>query len=368
MVCLTATGALSFACTSQHGDGWTALGPPTSQVGAVRTLTTVGDVLVAGTTTGSGEPGLEVFAAGTWTSRPVRPTTPYGRVAQWLSIVGNRDGGLVAIGGARGGAHANVRWTVWRGNVNGGLTEAEQTFDTFGGWGAGDQVGPVVTGAGPLLVGSWASATAGLDLAVWLPQGDRWLRQPSDGTSLASTPTALMSARSVAAWGDGALVLGSVLNLADGPIRTRPVLWRSTSGNSGWTRIDLPDAGQAGEAVSAACTALECTIAGWVDGHLAVWRLGGDGGGAQRVVGIPPVAVRDNDPLPAPVIVDGRAVLLVSDQGSSGNAAVVVEGPSGWSQSPGPWGSVVAFTAIASTLYAVCRNGDTPQQVWSRAL
>ena len=106
--------ALSSACSPPRGDDWTALAPPSTQVGAVLTLTTVGDVLVAGTTTGSGEPGLQVFAAGTWTSRPVRPTTPYGRVAQWLSIVDSSDGGLLAIGGARGGAHSNVRWSVWR--------------------------------------------------------------------------------------------------------------------------------------------------------------------------------------------------------------------------------------------------------------
>jgi hypothetical protein len=357
--------ALSSACSPPRGDDWTALAPPSTQVGAVLTLTTVGDVLVAGTTTGSGEPGLQVFAAGTWTSRPVRPTTPYGRVAQWLSIVDSSDGGLVAIGGARGGAHSNVRWSVWRGSLADGLTEQEQVFSTFGGWGAGEQIGPVATGAGPLLIGSWESAKAGLDLAVWLPQGQAWVRQSSAGTALESTPTLMTGGRSVAAWGGGALVLGSALSLGDGSVRKLAALWHSTSGNTGWTRIELPESGSAGEAVSAGCTPTQCTIVGWVDGWLAVWRLGTDGS-ARRVAGIPPVAVRDSDVVPPPAFLDGRAVLLVGDEGARGTTALVSEGPSGWSRDLGPRGSVIAFTALGATLYAVCRDGDTPQQVWAR--
>lgn len=354
-------------CSAGQGDGWSAIGPLSDQVGAVMTLTAVGDLLVAGRSTGAGEPALEVLADGTWTSRPVQAVTPYGRVAQWLSIAAGPDGSLVAVGGARGGAHANVRWTVWRGSVAAGLTEQEQTFSTFGGWGAGDQVGPVLTAAGPLLVGSWEGAQAGLDLATWVPDGEAWVRQPSAGTALESTPTQLMGARSVAAWGSGALITGSVVRLGDGAVRKVPAIWRSTTGNAGWTRVDLPDSGQAGEAVSAACTEAECTVAGWVDGRLAVWRVGADGG-ARRVDGIPSVAVRDSDLIPAPVFVEGRAVLLVTDHDSSRNATVVVEGRTGWSRGPGPWGTVQAFTAIGSTLYAVCQHGDTPLQVWAHRL
>ena len=354
-------------CSAGQGDGWSAIGPLSDQVGAVVTLTAVGDLLVAGRSTGAGEPAVEVLADGTWTSRPVQAVTPYGRVAQWLSIVAASDGSLVAVGGARGGAHANVRWTVWRGSISAGLTEQEQTFSTFGGWGAGDQVGPVLTAAGPLLVGSWEGAQAGLDLATWVPDGEAWVRQPSAGTALESTPTQLMGARSVAAWGSGALITGSVVRLGDGAVRKVPAIWRSTTGNAGWTRVDLPDSGQAGEAVSAACTEAECTVAGWVDGRLAVWRVGADGG-ARRVDGIPSVAVRDSDVIPAPVFVEGRAVLLVTDHDSSRNATIVVEGRTGWSRGPGPWGTVMAFTAIGSTLYAVCQHGDTPLQVWAHRL
>ena len=362
---LTVTAATG--CTAGQGDGWSALGPLSAQVGAVVTLTAVGDLLVAGRSTAAGEPAVEVLADGTWTSRPVQAVTPYGRVAQWLSIAAGPDGSLVAVGGARGGAHANVRWTVWRGSVAAGLTEQEQTFSTFGGWGAGEQVGPVLTTAGPMLVGSWEGAKAGLDLATWLPDGDAWVRQPSGGTALESTPTQLMGARSVAAWGAGALIAGSVVRLGDGAVRKVQAIWRSTTGNAGWTRVDLPDSGQAGEAVSAACTEAECTVAGWVDGRLAVWRVGADGG-ARRVDGIPSVAVRDSDLIPAPVFVEGRAVLLVTDHDSSRNATVVVEGRTGWSRGPGPWGTVQAFTAIGSTLYAVCQHGDTPLQVWAHRL
>ena len=75
----------------------------------------------------------------------------------------------------------------------------------------------------------------------------------------------------------------------------------------------------------------------------------GAGGGAGRVDGIPSVAVRDSDVIPAPVFGEGRAVLLVTDHDSSRNATVVVEGRTGWSRGPGPWGTVQAFTAIGST-------------------
>ncbi len=340
------------------------MGPPSAQTGAVITLTAIGDRLVAGMVGGDGRPSVDVLRDGRWSSLPVSPVSPYGREARWSSIAAGSDGRLVAVGGARGGAHSNVRWSVWRGSVTTGLIEEEQLFSTFGGWGAGELVGPVVTRQGPLLIGSWESARAGLDVAVWLPDGATWLRQSSAGTALESQPDAMLGARSVTPWQSGALISGSVLRLGNGGIRKVPSVWRAQSPRSGWTREELPDSGASGEATAATCEGEGCTVVGSVDGHLAIWRL--DAAGSRRLGGIPSVAVRESDEIPAPVFVNGTAVVLVTDHDQAGNSTLIWAGPSGWSRGPGPAGAVVSFAALGATLYAVCRHGDTPWQVWSR--
>ena len=65
-----------------------------------------------------------------------------------------------------------------------GLVEQPQSFNTFGGWGAGNLVDAVTTTAGSALIGSWGSDKAGLDAAAWLPSGAKWIRQSSAGTAL----------------------------------------------------------------------------------------------------------------------------------------------------------------------------------------
>lgn len=359
--------ALLGGCTADRAAGWTAIGPAEAgSVGSVLTLTAAGDSLVAGMASGNPElvPEVRVWSGDTWRELPVAPSSPYAKLALWQSIVAGSDGSLVAVGGARGGAHANVRWTVWTGTLTSGLTEQEQTFETFGGWGAGDQIGPVLTGAGPVLVGSWDSARTGLDLDVWLPQGQRWMRQSSAGTALESTPEAMVSGRAVTPWGAGALISGSVLRLGGDAVHQTPAVWRSTSGGTGWTRVDLPGGGTAAEATGGVCSDAGCTVEGVVDGRLAVWRVDASGA-AARLDGIPSVAIGERDPMPAPVLVGGRAAMLVTDQDDSANSVVVRETGSGWSKLAGPWGQATAFAVLADRLYAVCRNGDSPVQVWS---
>ena len=46
----------------------------------------------------------------------------------------------------------------------------------------------VFTSEGAEIAGSWAAPEGGLDAAVWLPRGHRWVRQNSTGTALANTP------------------------------------------------------------------------------------------------------------------------------------------------------------------------------------
>jgi hypothetical protein len=77
---------------------------------------------------------------------------------------------------------------VWSGSDT-GVHEQPQAFSTFSGLGAGDLVDAVLTPAGAALVGSWQSADAGLDIAVWTAEGDTWSR--NDSTSILWVPESL---------------------------------------------------------------------------------------------------------------------------------------------------------------------------------
>ena len=216
--------------------------------------------------TDSGQPA-------TWTPLTVTPASAYGKEAEWLGIAIEPGGGLVAVGGARGGAHSNVRWSVWRGDTTTGLSEQEQPFSTFGGWGAGEQLGVLMPSTGPLLLGSWESRGAGLDADIWEPVGATWVRQDPTGSVLASTATELAGPRSGTALGAGAVVVGSLVTLGDG-VRQQPAVWQSTSGNTGWSRDTLPMKGRTGEAISVGCrSGAGCLVVGSVDGRLAAWDV-----------------------------------------------------------------------------------------------
>jgi hypothetical protein len=324
------------------------------------TLTAYGDGVLVGTrSTGTPPgPGLLLLTGGRVGRVPVSPASPYGAEARWLAIAREPDGALVAVGGARGGAHANVRWTVWRGRPETGLVELAQSFSVFGGWGAGDQVDVVATQVGPMLLGSWESATTGLDADIWLPDGARWVRQDPAGTALASTPAEMVGPRSATPLGDRALIAGSVLHLGDGA-RQSPAVWRSTRGNEGWSRLDLPDRGTSGEAVSATCRGTECTVAGWVDGRLALWHLGTE---PQRLTGVPDVAVPSASHIPPPVLTREGVLLLVS---AGGRGRLLELGSGGWRSEPGPVGTVERFVGANGTLYATTREGDGRAVLWS---
>ena len=183
---------------------WTPVGLPAGH--SPVTLTAYQGGVLVGTRFGqspeapesTGAPGLVALTSSGPIALPVIAASPYAKEATWLSIEATREGGLVAVGGARGGAHSNVRWSVWRGDES-GLRQQEQVFSTFGGWGAGEQLGVIPTDAGPMLLGSWESKGAGLDADIWLPVGREWIRQDPQGTPLASTSTLLVGPRAGAA-------------------------------------------------------------------------------------------------------------------------------------------------------------------------
>ena len=282
-------------------------------------------------------------------SVPVRQAGMYEYPTTWYSIAADGDR-LLAISGAHGGAHANVRWMVWTGTKT-GLVERPQPFSTFGGYGAGELYAAVLTPAGSALMGSWAGK-AGHDAAVWLPKDDRWLRQRSTGV-LESTAGLQVGPRSGTSVGASVVLVGSAIRLAPGVVEQRATLWRSASVNQGWRRLELPDAGQRSEAVAVSCTVRRCLVNGFVDGKLALWTVEGDT--ATRLPGVPEIAVEDKDDLPAPLDVDGAAVQVISD---GGRVKVLRNRDAGWAvrDSEGPQVPAIRVALVGRHLYVVAHG------------
>ena len=324
------------------------------------TVTAAGSGLLVGarSVTGRVKPRLiRVASDGSSREVPLVPRSGYAFEARWSSVVsdGHR---IVAVGGAPGGAHSNTRWTTWSG-TNAGVTEIPQPFDTFGGWGAGDLIGPVLTTAGPVVAGSWQGARSGLDAAIWLPSGARWVRQPSAGSALESTPGLLVGPRSATSAGAGVVLAGSALHLADGTVRQSAAVWRSRRLGAGWARVDLPGSGARGEAVSAECSGAGCVVAGYVDDTLALWRLSGSAG--VRLRDVPQVAADPRSLIPAPLAFGSRIIEVAS----AGPHMVVLAGDEQrWILSQGPVGRVAASALAGGWLYVIADPAAGPASLW----
>ncbi|HUQ59277.1 hypothetical protein [Lentzea sp.] len=279
-------------------------------------LATHGDMLLIGTRP-SDHPELVTRSKdGTLANARLTPTSPYGKEAHWYGITS--DGTTITgVGGERGGAHGNVRWSAWTGDVR-QIVEKPQAFSTFGGYGAGELIGPVRTRQGPLVIGTWQSAKAGLDIAVWTYAADTWGRQPSEGTVLESSQDLLRFPLAVAPEGDGAIVVG--WQIAKGTVSA--AVWRFDGRT--WTTATLPD-GDAALAVR--CWDGTCHVVGRSKGKLAWWS-----GPDWKKLATPDVPVDDNQDLAAPVPVNGVPTLVVDHGGVklvSGGGERPVDGPSG---------------------------------------
>jgi hypothetical protein len=327
-------------------------------------LSEAGDTLLIGVRR-DGQPAMPGLLRrgpdGVVTDIAVHAVTPYGLVATWHSIVSN-DQRILAIGGERGGAHGNLRWSVWTGSATGteGITEQRQGFSTFGGYGAGDLIDAVLTPVGGVLIGSWESAQLGFDVAVWTTDGEVWTRQNSAGTALESGQHLLGFPMAATALEQGILIAGWQLPLdADG--HQQPVVWRSTSGNTGWTKSLLPDAGQTGAALAVRCWSTACGVAGRLDDKLAMWRLADDAW--VRLAGVPPIAVRDRERLTAPIEIDERLVQVVSD---GGQVRIARADGDGWTvrAAAGPTGTVTAVTRVGNTIYLLAGPDEPTQTLW----
>ncbi|TWD83051.1 hypothetical protein FB561_4206 [Kribbella amoyensis] len=305
----------------------------------------------------------------------VAPKSPYAFEAIWQSIAydGRR---LVALGGAAGGAHSNTRWTVWTGTTS-KLTEYPQEFNTFGGQTAGALFSAVIASTGQALLGSWGSSTSGLDGAVWLPEGPaKWVRQDSAGTALRSTPSLLVGPSYGTSAGPSIVQTGSQVRIAPNVVQQEAAVWRSADLNQGWSRVALPEPGNRSQGVSMSCSTSLCTIAGYVDGKLALWQLEPDksgDAGAKRLAGVPDLTVGDKDKLPPPIDDAGQTVQLIA-QGNqvklvrSGDGTWTVHDSTGANGAAGPEGIVKDARLVGRTLYLVAGPADGQLALWKTEL
>lgn len=295
---------------------------------------------------GDGKPGMLRYEDGRTTDIRLEPATPYGAEASWFSLA--TDGReIVAIGGRAGGAHSNVRWSVWRtdGTV---VAEQPQKFSTFGGYGAGSLVDAVAPAGGPpLLVGVWQGATVGSDVTLWTTDGTEWNRQSSADTPLESSEESLKFPLSATAHGADVVIAG--WQLTGG--KQQPVVWTLRDGTA--TLTPLPDAGRSGMAITVSCVDT-CAVAGRVDGKLAIWRQSGNAW--RRVADVPDVLVGGDDrpvpPLGDTLVFSSRSTVRVATLGGD------------VSDTAGPTGVVTAVARVGDSTYVLAGPDDDNQTLW----
>lgn len=259
-----------------------------------------GDALLVGTRPAD-HPELVVRAKdGAISNIRITPATPYGKEAHWYSLTSDGQT-ITGVGGERGGAHGNVRWSAWTGD-NRQVDEKAQGFSTFGGYGAGELLGVVGTRTGPMIIGTWESAKAGLDIAAWTYAADTWSRQPSAGTLLESSQELLrFPIAATSTPNGGALVVG--WQIAKGVAGAAVWEFDGTT----WTTATLPD-GDA--ALAASCWDGTCHVVGRGKGKLAWWK-----GPNWTKVQTPDIPVGDRDDLAPPVPINGTPTLLIDHGG-----------------------------------------------------
>jgi hypothetical protein len=335
--------------------GWSRIALPDSAEASSLAAATQ-ELLVSGLALSGGDhPVLfAVGASGNTRSAPLHPTSPYAKVADLVSVAA-RDTEVVALGAKHGGAHANVRWTVWTGSMQ-RLDEHPQTFETFGGTDAGGLLDIVIPSDGPVIAGTWAAGQAGLDAAVWLPRGRRWIRQDSAGTALANTPQIQVNPRAASAAGSAVILSGSVITFDDGAVQ-RAAIWTWPTRSSAWTLQQLPDAGTHSEALSTRC-AQTCWASGHADGRVALWSFdpAEATGTVTRDSSLPSMEIDTDGPGPRTVLWGDRPGVLFSHAGST--RLVVSDGPNSWQTFTAPAGSVLDATTVDDRLYAIIRSDD----------
>ena len=334
---------------------WSQIALPESV--AASSLSSMADNLLVGgrASAGGDHPVLLVVdPAGSARPVPLQPNSPYAKVADLISVAagGNK---VVALGAAHGGAHANFRWTVWAGSPE-RLDDYPQTFETFGGQSAGGLLDIVYTSDGPAIAGTWAAPEGGLDAAVWLSRGERWIRQNSAGTALANTAQLQVAPRAASAAGSAMIIMGSVITFGDGA-EQRAAVWTWPSRKSAWTLQQLPDAGTHSEALSSGCMQT-CWVSGHADGKVALWTFdpAHANGSASRDSTLPAMEIDTDGPGPRTVLSGDQAGVIFSD---NGNTRLLLHDSRGWQAFAAPAGSVLDATSVGDRLYAIVKINDT---------
>jgi hypothetical protein len=334
---------------------WSRIALPESV--AASSLAAASEALLVGGRASSGGDHPVLFAvdaSGSPRAVPLHPTSPYAKVADLVSVAARGDE-VVALGAAHGGAHTNFRWTVWSGSRQ-RLDEYPQTFETFGGQSAGGLLDIVITSEGAAIAGTWAASEGGLDAAVWLPQGRKWLRQESAGTPLANTPELQVAPRAASAAGSNMIISGSVITFGDGA-EQRAAVWIRPTRSSAWMLHQLPDAGTHSEALSSGC-AETCWVSGHADGTVALWSLdpADATGTASRDSTLPSMKIDTDGPGSRTILSGDRPGVLLSHAGST--RLVVSDGHNSWQAFTAPAGSVLEATTVDDRVYAIIRSDD----------
>ena len=334
---------------------WSQIALPES-VAASSLSSMADDLLVGGRASAGGDHPvlLVVDPAGSARPVPLQPNSPYAKVADLVSLAagGNK---VVALGAAHGGAHANFRWTVWAGSPE-RLDDYPQTFETFGGQSAGGLLDMVYTADGPAIAGSWAAPEGGLDAAVWLSRGERWIRQNSAGTALANTAQLQVAPRAASAAGSAMIIMGSVITFGDGA-EQRAAVWTWPSRKSAWTLQQLPDAGTHSEALSSGCMQT-CWVSGHADGKVALWTFdpAHADGSASRDSTLPAMEIDTDGPGPRTVLSGDQPGVIFSH---NGNTRLLLHDSRGWQAFAAPAGSVLDATSVGDRLYTIVKINDT---------
>lgn len=358
IVCLTLLLTIATGCSEPASEkiadlNWSRVALPAG-IAASSLAASASALLVGGrASTGGDHPVLFVVdESGAAVPVPLDPNSPYAKVADLVSLASNGEE-VVALGVAHGGAHANFRWTVWAGSTD-SLVDYPQTFETFGGQSAGGLLDIVFTSEGPEIAGTWAAPKGGLDAAVWLPRGHRWVRQNSTGTALANTPQLQVAPRA-ASGGPAMIIAGSVITFDNG-VQQRAAVWIQPNHQEPWTLLQLPDAGSHSESRSSMC-AEKCWVSGDADGVVALWSFDPAGAPANgtRESALPRIEHDDEDAGPITVVSADQPALLVSH---AGGTRLLVSDSQGWRTFEGPAGPVIDATTVDGRLYAITRAAD----------
>jgi len=328
-------------------------------------LVVVDNNLVVGGSANGESPALVTGAdTGATEFVPLTSTSYYGALARWYSLV--VDGSqLRALGGRTGGGHGNPRWSTWLG----GLEHFDETntpgIETFGGPRGGGMVGIAVVDGQAVAAGGRVGEQAGLDIAVWLEQGDTWVEQSSAGTALEASDTVLPFPSSVVTAGDRLLITGFTQVLGGGEVHNRATVWigdpLATDPTTTWQRLDLPAETSEGSADSALCTTARCVVAGGGDGELLVWSVAGD---QATALPIPTIEIGDAD-VPAPVTWSARTTVVAAHGGNSVLVVATSDDLSNWELRSGPAGTPIATAASGAVLYVLVTTPDGSVELWS---